>query len=74
MDGLIYDFKQVKFSKIEHRFSEALEQADNVVLRIDDEKNVSRILGKIRKYIKGRNGKIILLFGNEIKEYNFNEI
>ena len=74
VDGLIYDFKQVKFSKIEHRFSEALEQADNVVLRIDDEKNVSRILGKIRKYIKGRNGKIILLFGNEIKEYNFNEI
>lgn len=74
VDGLIYDFKQVKFSKIEHRFSEALEHADNVVLRIDDEKNVSRILGKIRKYIKGRNGKIILLFGNEIKEYNFNEI
>ena len=74
VDGLIYDFKQVKFSKIEHRFSEALEQADNVVLRIDDEKNVSRILGKIRKYIKGRNGKIVLLFGNEIKEYNFNEI
>ncbi len=74
VDGLIYDFKQVKFSKIEHRFKDALEQTDNVVLKIDDEKDVSRILGKIRKHVKGKTGKLFLLLDDEIKEYWFNEI
>ena len=54
IDGLIYDFKQVKLSKVEQRFVEALRQADNVVLRLLDEKNVSRVLGKLKRHAKNK--------------------
>ncbi len=74
VDGLIYDFKKIKFKQIERRFSEGLEQAGNVVLKIDDESNESRILGKIRKHIKGKSGKLFLLFGDDVKFYDFSEI
>lgn len=75
VDGLIYDFKHVKFSKIEHRFSEALEQADNVVLRLEgDDFNIQRVFGKLRKHVRNRIGKLILILGEKIVFTDFSDI
>lgn len=66
VDGLIYDFKQVKFSKIEHRFKDALEQTDNVVLRLEgDDFDIQRVFGKLRKHVRSRTGKLILILGKK---------
>ena len=75
VDGLIYDFKQVKFSKIEHRFNDALEQTDNVVLRLEgDDFDIQRVFGKLRKHVRNRTGKLILILGEKIVVTDFNDI
>ena len=75
VDGLIFDFKQIKFKQIEHRFSEALEQADNVVLQLEGEDfDIRRVFGKLRKYVKNRAGKLILIFGKKIVIADFKDI
>ena len=75
IDGLIYDFKQVKFSKVEQRFVEALKQASNVVLRLLDEKNVSRVLGKLKKHAKNKkNGTLFVIVGSDVRRFDFDEI
>ena len=75
IDGLIYDFKEVKFSKLEIRFSEALEQADNVVLRLlGNDFDIQRVFGKLRKHIKNRQGKLILILNRKISIHYFYEI
>ena len=76
IDGLIYDFKQVKFKQIEHAFLNALEQADNVVLRIvENKERISRILGKLRKYAKKREkGTLILILDTNVRRFEFESI
>ena len=75
IDGLIYDFKQVKLSKVEQRFVEALKQADNVVLRLLDEKNVSRVLGKLKKHAKSKkNGTLFVIVGSDVRRFDFEKI
>lgn len=75
IDGLIYDFKQVKLSKVEQRFVEALKQANNVVLRLLDEKNVSRVLGKLKKHTKNKkNGTLFVIVGSDVRRFEFDEI
>jgi predicted extracellular nuclease len=75
IDGLIYDFKQVKLSKVEQRFVEALKQANNVVLRLLDERNVSRVLGKIKKHVKNKKvGTLFVIIGSDVRRFDFDEI
>lgn len=75
IDGLIYDFKQVKLSKVEQRFVEALKQANNVVLRLLDEKNVSRVLGKLKKYARNKKrGSLFVIVDSEIRRFEFDEL
>ena len=71
IDGRVYDFKQVNFKQIEHAFLKALEQADNVVLRIVDNcERISRILGKLRKYAKKREkGTLILILDTDVRMF-----
>lgn len=76
IDGRIYDFKQVNFKQIEHAFLDALEQADNVVLRIvENKERISRILGKLRKYAKKREeGTLILILDTDVRMFEFESI
>lgn len=75
IDGLIYDFKQVKLSKVEQRFVEALKQANNVVLRLLDERNVSRVLGKLKKHVKNKKaGTLFVIIGSDVRRFDFDEI
>ena len=75
IDGLIYDFKQVKLSKVEQRFVEALKQANNVVLRLLDERNVSRVLGKIKKHVKNKKvGTLFVIIGSDVRRFDFDDI
>ena len=76
INGRIYDFKQVNFKQIEHAFLNALEQADNVVLRIvENRERISRILGKLRKYAKKREqGTLILILDTDVRMFEFESI
>lgn len=58
-----------------NRFLEALEQSDNVVLRlIDKDFDIRRIFGKLRNYVKNRRGRLILILGDRIIVTDFKDI
>ena len=61
--------------KSPYKISEALEQADNVVLRLEgDDFNIQRVFGKLRKHVRNRIGKLILILGEKIVFTDFSDI
>lgn len=75
VNGLIYDFKQVNFKRVEHGFLDGLEQADNVVLRLKgDDFNIQRVYGKLRKHIHNRQGNLIIVLDNKVLFLNFKDL
>lgn len=66
VDGLYFDFKKIKFSQLEKRILEGLEQAQNLCIKIDDSNvTLSRILGKIYKH-KYKNAGILFIILNGV--------
>lgn len=73
VDGLIYDFKQVKFSRVEHGFLEGLRQAKNVVIRLNGDFSVRRIFGKLKSHFHNRDGRLIIILNKKIYSVNFGD-
>jgi hypothetical protein len=75
VNGIYYDFKATKFKQVERRFLDALQQADNAVLKLDgDDFTLPRIYGKLRSHVKGKDGKLILILNGKIYTSNFKDM
>lgn len=75
VNGSIYDFKQVKFNRIEHAFVDGLKQADNVVIRVNgDGFEFARLFGKLKKHIRGRKGRLLIIVGRKYFSIDFSDI
>lgn len=46
-----------------------------MVLRLLDERNVSRVLGKIKKHVKNKKvGTLFVIIGSDVRRFDFDEI
>ncbi len=75
VDGLIVDFKETNVKHIEKRFLEAIEQAGNACIRIEDKDvSIERIFGKLKKHAQNKRGVLMIVLNNVIYKRDFGDL